>query len=283
MKNALLYCLLLVSGYWSGAQNVVRASRFEINRSSDNYLHAIGNSRNHHLIGTYPGWDAEAVYVAGYNNSFVSWAATKRVFIGRTFKFDLLTNILTAPAISLNKTSDNVLTSTGNGQNHHLIGTYPGWDVDGVYIAGYNNSFHAPASTKRVYIGRTFKFDLINNSLAIGTTTSGSHKLAVEGSIGAREVKVEASGWSDFVFEPGYSLPTLEEVEQHIAEKGHLPEIPSEAEVTENGINLGEMNAKLLQKIEELTLYLIEQNKRMSNLEARNAALEKKKATFKNQ
>lgn len=98
-------------------------------------------------------------------------------------------------------------------------------------------------------------------SVGIGTTATGSHKLTVEGSIGAREIKVKASGWSDFVFENNYELRTLEEVEEHIAEKGHLPEIPSEAEVTENGINLGEMNAKLLQKIEELTLYLIEQNK----------------------
>ncbi len=63
------------------------------------------------------------------------------------------------------------------------------------------------------------------------------------------------TGRSDFVFENDYELRTLEEVEQHINEKGRLPEIPSETEVTENGINLGEMNAKLLQKIEELTLY----------------------------
>ena len=97
--------------------------------------------------------------------------------------------------------------------------------------------------------------------VGIGTTSFGSHSLAVEGSIGAREVKVEASGWSDFVFEQDYELRTLEEVEAHIAEKGHLPEIPNETEVTEQGINLGEMNAKLLQKIEELTLYLIEEHK----------------------
>ncbi|WP_156152348.1 hypothetical protein [Flammeovirga sp. OC4] len=100
-----------------------------------------------------------------------------------------------------------------------------------------------------------------NVGVGIGTLVTGSHKLAVEGSIGAREIKVEASGWSDFVFENGYELRTLEEVEQYISEKGHLPEIPSKEEVTVNGINLGEMNAKLLQKIEELTLYLIEQNK----------------------
>ncbi|MEP1340658.1 hypothetical protein [Ekhidna sp.] len=113
--------------------------------------------------------------------------------------------------------------------------------------------------------------------LAIGTTDfSGNHKLRVEGSIGAREIKVEASGWSDFVFERDYELRTLEEVEEHINENGHLPEIPSEAEVTENGINLGEMNAKLLQKIEELTLYLIEQNKEIKELKEKVNSLENK-------
>ena len=118
--------------------------------------------------------------------------------------------------------------------------------------------------------------------VGIGTTDfSGNHKLRVEGSIGAREIKVEAIGWSDFVFAKDYDLRTLAEVEKHITEHGHLPEIPSEAEVTENGINLGEMNAKLLQKIEELTLYLIEQNKRMNQLEAKNAELEKEISELK--
>ena len=100
-----------------------------------------------------------------------------------------------------------------------------------------------------------------NGSLGIGTSTTGAHKLAVEGSIGAREVKVQATGWADFVFKKEYNLPTLEEVEKHIKEKGHLENIPNEEEVLKNGISLGEMNAKLLQKIEELTLYMIEMKK----------------------
>ncbi|MNY60919.1 hypothetical protein D3C86_1975370 [compost metagenome] len=62
---------------------------------------------------------------------------------------------------------------------------------------------------------------------------------------------------------PNYHLPSLQETEQHIKEKGHLPGIPSAEEVKNNGVDLGEMNAKLLQKIEELTLHLIEQNKQM--------------------
>lgn len=104
-----------------------------------------------------------------------------------------------------------------------------------------------------------------NGNVGIGTSNTFGYKLAVNGTIGSTEVKVEnTSAWPDFVFEKEYKLATLEEVENHIIENGHLPEIPSEKEVTENGINLGEMNAKLLQKIEELTLYLIEQNKEMN-------------------
>lgn len=102
-----------------------------------------------------------------------------------------------------------------------------------------------------------------NGSLGVGTTITGPHKLAVEGSIGAREIKVQFNGWSDFVFDKNYELPTLEEVEKYIKMNGHLSEIPSEKEVIENGINLGEMNKKLLQKIEELTLYMIEQNQKI--------------------
>ncbi|WP_291152170.1 hypothetical protein [Flavobacterium sp. UBA7680] len=113
-----------------------------------------------------------------------------------------------------------------------------------------------------------------NGSLGIGTLTTGTHKLAVEGSIGAREIKVQATGWSDFVFKKEYNLPTLEQVEKHIAEKGHLENIPSEEEVLKNGINLGEMNAKLLQKIEELTLYSIEQQKELNTVKAKLEKIE---------
>ncbi len=107
---------------------------------------------------------------------------------------------------------------------------------------------------------------LENGNVGIGTEVTGNHKLAVEGSIGAREIQVEADGWSDFVFEDDYELKSLEETEQFILKNKHLPDIPNESEVLIEGINLGEMDAKLLQKIEELTLYLIEQNKEIKIL-----------------
>ncbi|MFH6983760.1 hypothetical protein [Marinoscillum luteum] len=119
--------------------------------------------------------------------------------------------------------------------------------------------------------------------VGIGTTNPDPNfKLSVNGSIRSKEVKVEAN-WSDFVFYDNYELRTLEEVEKHIAENGHLPEIPSEAEVTENGINLGEMNAKLLQKIEEITLYMIDINKQVQQLTLENQELKEKVLSLENQ
>ncbi|MBS7256727.1 hypothetical protein [Flavobacterium branchiicola] len=99
-----------------------------------------------------------------------------------------------------------------------------------------------------------------NGNVGIGTTNP-KNKLDVKGTIRSQEVKVSVENWSDFVFKKEYNLPTLEQVEKHITEKGHLENIPNEEEVLKNGINVGEMNAKLLQKIEELTLYMIEMKK----------------------
>ena len=87
------------------------------------------------------------------------------------------------------------------------------------------------------------------------------NKLDVNGTVHAKEVKVDMSGWADFVFQKDYPLPSLEEIEKHINEKGHLANIPTTKEIMENGLLLGENQKLLLQKIEELTLYIIEQHK----------------------
>lgn len=102
----------------------------------------------------------------------------------------------------------------------------------------------------------------VEKNMGIGVKNP-QNKLDVNGTIHSKEVRVDMTGWSDYVLKKDYNLPTLEQVEKHIAEKGHLENIPNEQEVLKNGINLGEMSAKLLQKIEELTLYTIEQNKKI--------------------
>lgn len=98
------------------------------------------------------------------------------------------------------------------------------------------------------------------NSVPIG------YKLAVEGHVRAREIKVDADAWPDYVFDKSYKLLSLEEIKKHIQENGHLPNIPSATEMEANGVELGGMNKLLLEKIEELTLHLIEQNKRIEKL-----------------
>jgi hypothetical protein len=111
-------------------------------------------------------------------------------------------------------------------------------------------------------------------NLGIGTTNPGSYKLAVEGTIGARDVMVTNTVWSDYVFRPGYRLRPLSEVSQYIQANGHLPEIPTEAEVKEKGVSLGVMQTKLLAKVEELTLHLIQQEKENKDLRERLSQLE---------
>lgn len=111
-----------------------------------------------------------------------------------------------------------------------------------------------------------------NGNVGVGMINP-KNKLDVKGTIHSQEVKVDMLDWSDFVFKKEYNLPTLKEVEKYIAEKGHLENIPSEKDVIENGINLGEINAKLLQKIEELTLYVIEQNKKIEKLQEENTKI----------
>jgi hypothetical protein len=105
-----------------------------------------------------------------------------------------------------------------------------------------------------------------NGYVGIGTNDPQS-LLAVNGKITSTEVEVTLTGWSDFVFNDDYYLRPLEEVEQFIKTNKHLPDVPSEVEVLESGVNVGEMSATLLQKIEELTLYIIELNKRIEELE----------------
>ncbi|SNR62861.1 hypothetical protein SAMN04488009_2832 [Maribacter sedimenticola] len=110
----------------------------------------------------------------------------------------------------------------------------------------------------------------MSGKVGIGTTMPGNYELAVNGEIRAKEIKVETANWPDYVFTKNYKLLSLEEVQKHIDKNGHLPNIPSATEIETNGVELGEMNRLLLEKIEELTLYIIRQEERIKILESKN-------------
>jgi hypothetical protein len=129
------------------------------------------------------------------------------------------------------------------------------------------------------------RIDLDNGYVGIGTNAP-DEKLTVKGKIHAEEVRVNLDiPAPDYVFEkyfnkdsklnPSYEMPTLKEVEAFTRANNHLPEIPSSKEMQEDGIQLKEMNLKLLQKIEELTLYTIEQQKQLEQQKVRLENLEK--------
>ncbi|CAI9684432.1 hypothetical protein HZQ11_18390 [Elizabethkingia anophelis] len=105
----------------------------------------------------------------------------------------------------------------------------------------------------------SYSLDGSNSGAKLKISDNGD--IAMYGKLEAREIKVTSTPTADFVFEDSYQLPNLESVEKHIKEKKHLPEIASAAEMQKEGVNIGDFQIKLLQKIEELTLYSIEQNK----------------------
>ncbi len=105
-------------------------------------------------------------------------------------------------------------------------------------------------------------------------SNNSSYRLSVNGDIRTKRIVVE-TGWSDFVFERSYELKSLEEVEQYIEQNGHLPGMPSTNEVESNGGDLGQLVKLQMQKIEELTLYIIQQNKRIEAIQNELTALKK--------
>jgi hypothetical protein len=118
----------------------------------------------------------------------------------------------------------------------------------------------------------------VHGDLNVGSTTGATgYKMAVEGKIICEELRVQdQADWPDYVFEEDYELPSIEEFEQSIKELGHLPGVPSAEVVEAEGFHVGEMQATILEKVEELSLYVIELNREIEELKAENEALRNK-------
>jgi len=385
MKSYYIILTLLILVRIASGQELV-GDRLKFKNNGDNYIYSEQNGLLHHIIGTYPGWDKEGVYIAGYNSVFGS-LATKRVYIGQSIIFDLTNNSLLANTIRLrypnrtvnwNKewqngffesydaengpepsgwfwglnighTSDNdsylyggqiaiknnnqnpalyfrsknvagigtwakIIHSVGNqqingnlfirnataetgfgkganfvvsnnntssfGRHSSLIfavddlGTTPLSGISGVYDtwtstngAGMRMSFFTKDAAAENL--PTEKMTITGNgNIGIGTT-SPSNKLEVNGTIRAKEIKVEAAPWPDYVFADDYQLKDLSEVEQYINANNHLPDVPAAETLEQQGVNLGEMNRILLKKVEELTLYVIQLQKSIEEKDQR--------------
>jgi hypothetical protein len=149
-----------------------------------------------------------------------------------------------------------------------------------VFLYGLGNS---PSNDEQyMYLPRIYKMDgteptidqllgvniTYSNKVAVNTySPMGNYELAVNGEIIAKEVNVQLAGpWPDYVFEKEYDLAPIEQVRDFVNTNKHLPNVPSAKEISENGVNLGEMNATLLKKVEELTLYIINQNEQVKVL-----------------
>jgi hypothetical protein len=195
---------------------------------------------------------------------------------------------------------------SGTGYGNYLHFGHPSSNAyDPLWIARYNVSSNT--TELRVNIGD----DDVSDQFAVGTNfwgggwryhmvvrtdgkvgigtlnmSEGTYKLYVEGGIRTRKVKVDQATWPDYVFAPNYDLRSLKAVEQYINQHKHLPDVPSADEITKDGLDLGENQAVLLKKIEELTLYLIEQNKQLQQqqeqLNAQKAEIEKLRKKINN-
>lgn len=163
--------------------------------------------------------------------------------------------------------------------------SFLGWRYNGGASYGYVETYSSVSplvlqrgDTGKVYIGNTNDFGstarfqvnggtYISGNVLVGVLAdNNTDKLQVKGSIKAMAVKVDPNNWPDYVFNEGYKLPSLSKTALFIKENKHLPEVPSAKEVNEKGIELGAMNAILLKKIEELTLHLIDQDQKQTDL-----------------
>ncbi|TCP24656.1 hypothetical protein EV195_10587 [Tenacibaculum skagerrakense] len=269
-------------GIWDGSGNVgIGTNTPDRNLTVQGHVNIGGTTNGHlwvrHINGKEPT-------TANDGNLYLNYSNGKNVWIGGASGSDF---VVPKGRIMIGRTSaDAPLTVRGTTED--ILGRFetatPSDKVKGIRINAkttgdvfkyFDIALDAESdkaglgigtSSGNLPIGKTnldvaqIVIDKNGGKVGIGTSNPDA-KLAVNGTVHAKEVRVDLNNWPDYVFENNYNLPTLEEVEKQIKEKGHLPNIPSAEEVKKNGVQLGEMNKKLLEKIEELTLYTIQQEK----------------------
>ncbi|QLE02043.1 hypothetical protein HX109_10935 [Galbibacter sp. BG1] len=276
-KTALILFLFIVA--ISEAQNETINGNLTINSTADvgasqNPALVIGQRSGHHI--GIDGNEIGAFYNNSFSNVYINCSLSTsntvlndgggKIGMGTPYPSELL-------HISARNSGDGVIRLESDLDNNNegdniRIEMYQDGGLHGALI-GFNqdwpgsqsdNIFRIVTRQNGINDYSTLTIDPFTSFVGIGTTEPDS-KLTVKGKVHAQEVKLDLVGSvaPDYVFKEGYNLKSLEEVERHIKDKGHLPNIPSAREMEEEGIDMKEMNLKLLEKIEELTLYIIEQ------------------------
>ncbi len=154
-----------------------------------------------------------------------------------------------------------LITNSTKGASVHVEHTEAGTDHQKLIFFTYKNPKTEILKAQNVQTGITTHHFFASGKTIIRNDTRTIFQLESNGLLRLRRVKIDEANWPDYVFEKGYQLPTLSEVEKFIEQNGHLPNVPSREEVLKNGIEVGEMLRILTEKVEELTLYSIEQQK----------------------
>jgi len=224
--------------------------RFLTNGSPKMYLRHDGNLG----IGTID--PKEKLSVIGQNVSFYSQTSYNQLQLGRSVNESVKLNV---------------------GDNHMFLDYNQDSDANTSHILHIRNLANGTSSDNdiRFSTGGAERITIKSGgNIGIGTIDP-KEKLSVNGTILSKKVRVSIApgDWSDYVFASGYNLQSLIEVETFIKANKHLPDVPSAKEVVANGLDLGDMDATLLKKVEELTLYLIQENKDKEALKKENKEL----------
>jgi hypothetical protein len=252
-------------GESSGANNVTGTRNTYVGQGTGYLTSGSDNSFFGYLAGRNMTTGVQNTFV-GVNTGLNTITGSGNVFLGYNAgysetgsnKLYIDNSSTTTPLIYGDFTSNQVGINAlpASGYTLNVGGTI---QATGLYVNGQQISGWASSGTNINYSA---------GIVSIGTTTApAGYKLAVGGKMIAEELilKLQAN-WPDYVFEEGYHLPTAGELEAFIKQHKHLPGVPSAKEVQENGVSVGEMNVILLQKIEELTLKLIDLEKKYDAL-----------------
>ena len=238
----------------------------------------ITNSSNWGLL---LGFDGPGVSASTYHNANASYIINVQngpLNLGTNNSTNM--TVLSSGYVGVGTTTPTRLVSLQSSDHN----TYMSFNNTGIEKWCFGNE--GTASNRFViYGGATADYRLTildNGYVGIGTTVP-KEALSVNGNIRSKQIKVETLNWPDYVFKKEYTLPSLSEVKNYIDQNQHLPEMPSEAEVAKDGINLGEMVKLQTKKIEELTLYLIEKDKTDKEKDAKLQLLQKQIEQLKQQ